>query len=275
MIGFARDLKRLTRLIIHKGLRHAVGMGLLSIRARLMRFFDQSWEKTEGLTFNHHHVPLASLTIQSPNKRHGFSYVPCTAIAVRALLDNIATDFSDFCFIDFGSGEGRSLVVASTYPFAEIIGVEFAKELHDTATHNLRKANPTAAQSGKLRSIHMDAAQFEIPRRNCVLYFYNPFEQAVMRQVLLNIEQAYRECGAEMFIVFHQSRAALETNDTNNASLFRAAHFLTECQIRISSRWTRFLMGSQDYYLFKTITPAAGVASLESFDQRAPSLIEA
>jgi hypothetical protein len=249
-------------------------MGLYSIRARLMRYFDRAWEKTEGMSFNHKHVPLATLTVESPNKRHGFSYVPCTAIAVRALLSNIPTDFSDFCFIDFGSGEGRSLVVASTYPFAEIIGVEFAKELHDTATQNLRKADPVAAQSGKLRSIHMDATQFEIPRRNCVLYFYNPFEAAVMRQVLLNIEQAYRECGAEMFIVFHQTRAALETNHTNNASLFRAAEFLSECKIRIPGMLTRFLMGSQDYYLFKTTSRTAGVSSSEFFEQRAPSLIE-
>lgn len=273
MIGFARDLKRLSRLVIQNGPRHAVGMGLYSIRARLMRFFDRAWEQTEGMHFDHKHVPLATLTVASPNKRHGFSYVPCTAIAVRAQLANIPADFSDFCFIDFGSGEGRSLVVASTYPFDEIIGVEFAKELHDAATPNLQKANSAAVQSGKLRSVHMDATQFEIPRRKCVLYFYNPFEQAVMRHVLLNIEQAYRECGAEMFIVFHQTRAALETNHTNNASLLRDASFLTECPVRIPSMLTRFLMGSQDYYLFRTITPTAGVTSSEFFDPCAPSLL--
>lgn len=274
MIGFARDLTKLTRTVMQKGPRHGVGMGLLSVRARLMRLLDRLCERTEGLSFNHRHVPLSTLSIQSPNKCHGFSYVPCTAIAVRALLANIEADFREFCFIDFGSGEGRSLIVAATYPFAEIIGVEFAQELHETALRNIKRANPAAAQSGRHRSVHMDATQFEVPRRKCVLYFYNPFGEAVLKQVLANIERAHRECGAEMFVVFHQTQAALENNHTNNVGLFRAAPFLAECRVRIPSFWMRFLLGSQEYYLFRTKALPAGVPPTGIVAQPEHSLLE-
>ena len=257
MIGLTRDIVKLTMLFRHRGLRHALGVALLAIRARLMRGSDAALERSMGLTFDESDVCLDSLRIDSPNKQHGFSYVPCTGIAVRALLDNIGADLSRFCFIDFGSGEGRSLIVASTRQFDQVIGIEFAKELHETAVRNINKANPAGARSGKLQSIHRDAALFEIPRRNCVLYFYNPFGEAVFRQVLSNIERVYRECRPKFYIIFHQTRANLEVDNTQNAELLRAAPFLTQCDIRFPTLWTRFLLGSQDHYIFETIENSA------------------
>jgi hypothetical protein len=225
MIGLTRDFAKLTKLLGRTGPTHAMGIALLAIRARLMRRADHAWERSKGLAFNESDVGLDTLHIASPNKRHGFSYVPCNGIAVRALLDNIKTDFSQFCFIDFGAGEGRSVVVASTYPFQQAIGVEFAQELHEAAVRNFQKADPAAAKSHRLQSVHMDAAQFEIPRTNCVLYFYNPFGEAVFRQVLLNIERVYRECQPKFYVIFYQTRSSLEIDNTKIAELLRAAPF--------------------------------------------------
>src|SRR5687768_6536093 len=108
MIGITRDIVHLTTLLRNRGLRHAIGIALLTIRARFMKRADEAWERSIGLTFNKK-IRLDALRIVSENKQHGFSYVPCNWIAVRTLLDNIGTDLSRYCFIDFGSGEGRSL----------------------------------------------------------------------------------------------------------------------------------------------------------------------
>ena len=253
MIGIIRDFVKFTRLFRNRGPRHAIGIAILTIRARLMRIFDEKWERSIGLTFDESNVCLKSLRVASPNKQHGFSYVPCTSIAVRTLLDSISTDLSRYCFIDFGSGEGRSLIVASTYTFDQVIGVEFAEELHEAAVRNIEKAKPAAARSGKLQSIRMDAAIFDIPRKDCVLYFYNPFDEVVFRRVLMNIERAFSESRPKYYIVFHQTRSKLEANNTKNARLLRAARFLKPCTIRFPTLWHRFLLGSQDLYIFETI----------------------
>ena len=248
-----RDCWKLVNLLQCHGPRHALGIALIALRERLMKRSDAAWERSLGVRFNDTNVSLDSLGIESANKQHGFSYVPCTGVAIRALLNNIKADLSRYCFIDFGSGEGRSLIVASTYAFDQIMGVEFAKELHGVAVHNINRANPFAATSGKLQAVHMDAALFEIPRRNCVLYFYNPFGEEVFGQVLANIERAHHECKAKYYIIYHQTRADLEVNHTRNAELLRAAPFLTPCPVQFRSWWTRFLLGSQDHFIFETV----------------------
>jgi predicted RNA methylase len=253
MIGLCGDFVKLTRMLRESGPRRAVGIALLAIRARLMRRLDVAWEKSLGLSFDESHISLESLHIDSPNKQHGFSYVPCTGVAVRTLLDSINSNFRGFCFIDFGSGEGRSLIIAATYPFDEIIGVEFANELHQVAGRNIAKASSVIPAITTVRSICLDAAQFNIPRKDCVLYFYNPFGEAVFKTVLRNIERVHRECGAKFYIVFHQTRADLETDNTKNAELLCAARFLKPFSIRFNSSWTRFLLGSQDLYIFETV----------------------
>jgi predicted RNA methylase len=253
MVGLINDFAKLIRLFREGGTRRAVGSALLAIRARLMRHSDAAWETSLGLSYNESDVCLNSLRIESPNKQHGFSYVPCTRVAVRTLLDSINRSFNRCCFVDFGSGEGRSLMIAAAYPFDEVIGVEFAEELHQAAVRNIAKAGPALAGNNRIQSIRHDAAQFDIPRKDCVLYFYNPFGEVVFQEVLKNIERVYRESGAKFFIVFHQTRADLENNNTKNAELLRAAPFLKPCDIRFPSLWTRFLLGSQDLYIFETL----------------------
>jgi hypothetical protein len=52
MIGFRRDFVKLTTLLRNRGLRHAIGIALLTIRARLMSRADKAWERSIGLKFN-------------------------------------------------------------------------------------------------------------------------------------------------------------------------------------------------------------------------------
>jgi hypothetical protein len=52
----------------------------------------------------------------------------------------------DFTVIDFGSGKGRALIVASECPFRRIIGVEFALELHRDAQQNIRAVSARVAR---------------------------------------------------------------------------------------------------------------------------------
>jgi len=46
-------------------------------------------------------------------------------------------DVSSHSFVDYGSGKGRVLLVASDYAFKKIVGVEFSKVLNDVAVANI------------------------------------------------------------------------------------------------------------------------------------------
>ena len=61
------------------------------------------------------------------------AYQPTEPVAFHEMLDAVqqapgpgqtTLNFRDFTFIDLGSGKGRTLLMASDYPFRRIVGVE-------------------------------------------------------------------------------------------------------------------------------------------------------
>src|SRR5580692_8694630 len=60
-------------------------------------------------------------------------YQPTDPALFHEMLDGLASqaylDFRGFTFLDFGSGKGRTLLMASDYPFRRIIGVELLPSL--------------------------------------------------------------------------------------------------------------------------------------------------
>ena len=125
--------------------------------------------------------PLWRLSIDSKNARFGFRYEATSEDEFTEALAMIPRPLEQFTFIDLGCGKGRTLVMAAQMHFDEVIGVEFAKELVETARRNLE----ILALSGTL--IHQDAAEFAFPDQNLVVYMYNPFGNEVMIKVLHNL----------------------------------------------------------------------------------------
>src|SRR5918996_1296859 len=82
---------------------------------------------------------LADLTIVGENTSHGGPYYASHPKFLFELLSSLDIDYPSYTFVDIGSGKGRVLLIASEFPFAEIIGVEFAKELHEIAAQNIRR----------------------------------------------------------------------------------------------------------------------------------------
>ncbi len=82
---------------------------------------------------------LSDLNIASPNWIHGKNYAAVEPERFRALMAALPINFSEFTFVDFGSGKGRALLLASEYPFKKILGLEFSPELHDVAVANIRR----------------------------------------------------------------------------------------------------------------------------------------
>ena len=250
MGGGFRDFYKLGAVIKESGLRHGLRFALLALRARIMRQSDQKRESSLGVE-TRENVELDSLDVASENKRHGFSFVPSSGRMVRVMLGSLPSDFRNFTFVDFGSGEGRVLLVAAMFPFREVIGVEFAKELHEVAVRNISKIAQPAAP-GRVRSLHVDAAQFDIPSNECVLYFYNPFSEHIFRQVLQNIERAHSTHRKKIYVLYQAVAGELETDKTNNVRMLREANFLSERQVRFPTLWDRFLLGSHELNIFET-----------------------
>lgn len=64
-------------------------------------------------------------------------YQPTPVRTMRALLRQLDADMGSSTFVDFGSGKGRVLLIASEFRFTRVIGVEFDEKLHRTARKNI------------------------------------------------------------------------------------------------------------------------------------------
>jgi predicted RNA methylase len=130
------------------------------------------------------------------------SYVPTPARAIRHALQSLPVQPRDFTFVDFGSGKGRALMVASGFGFPRVIGVEASSMLHEVALSNVARYTATTKGTRDIQCLHMDCLDFELPRSNVVLYMYHPFGASVLRRVLERVRQSVEESPREFFVIY-------------------------------------------------------------------------
>jgi hypothetical protein len=83
------------------------------------------------------------LALDQPNQIHAVSYRGSDPKYFSDAIASLPIDYAQFVFIDFGSGKGRPLLLATQFPFKHIIGVEFSEELHRIAEENIQTISET------------------------------------------------------------------------------------------------------------------------------------
>jgi hypothetical protein len=97
-------------------------------------------------------------------------------------------------FVDYGSGLGRILVAAATFPFSRITGIEFSTALIERCKGNLR--------TRQVQVVCMDAAGYRVPSDVTVFHFYNPFRGPTLRAVATDMARSLSEAPRQAWIVF-------------------------------------------------------------------------
>ena len=122
---------------------------------------------------------------------------------LEALRQQSRSDFRDLTFIDLGSGKGRTLLMASDYPFRQIIGVELLPALHRAARDNLSKYKNEKQKCFALETICADATEFAFPAEPTVLFLFNPFPESGLRRVVANLEQSLLAHPRAVYVLYH------------------------------------------------------------------------
>jgi hypothetical protein len=130
-------------------------------------------------------------------------YQPTDELLFRRMLDDLKIDFREFVFIDLGSGKGRTLLMASDYPFRHILGVELLPALHQIAEQNIALYKSASQLCYKLESVCADAREFVFPAESTVLYLFNPLTIQGLVKVLDNLEQSLRLAARPVYVLYH------------------------------------------------------------------------
>jgi SAM-dependent methyltransferase len=120
---------------------------------------------------------------------------------MQATQERLHLDLERFAFVDVGSGKGRALLLASDYPFREILGIELSHELEQVARANIVRY--TEARPGPpVISLQGDAADFPWPPGPLVIYMWNAFTEPVMERVFHNLEASLAQEPREVYLIY-------------------------------------------------------------------------
>lgn len=120
----------------------------------------------------------------------------------RQILTRLEINFRNYTFVDLGSGKGRALLLASAFPFREIVGVELSPKLHATAQENVARYRPPGQRCSKIECIQGDAAEYRFPEGPFVLYMWNAFEGPVFEKAVSNLEASLERAPREAYVLY-------------------------------------------------------------------------
>lgn len=184
--GFASTLSHIWRQALVKG----------------MRYLDANFDRRFG-TETTEIVELSDLVIGSENAKNGIYYEGIPERVLRDILDGLGIDYTQYTFVDFGSGKGRALMIASDYPFRRILGVEFAPALHEVALSNLKKYRASSQKCKDVQSICADATTWDLPQESIVAFLYTPFKPPVLQVVVDRLMATYWTSQHSLVLAFY------------------------------------------------------------------------
>ena len=135
-------------------------------------------------------------------------YQPASYRDLREMFDSIPITRKDV-FLDFGSGMGRGVCVAATYPFGSVIGIDIAPELCAIARQNIERLRPKLRCSD-VEIVNGNALEFEVPAKVSVIYFFNPFRGAILSTVLGNVAESLRGSPRKVRLLFYGTVSTAE-----------------------------------------------------------------
>lgn len=183
---------------------------MFPIKVRGRRFDARHGVRTAGV------VDFEDLDMKGLNIEHSNDYEAIDPKLFRKALHALKINYEDFIFVDFGSGMGRAVLLASEFPFRAVLGVEFSPELHRIAEDNIRRYQKGSRKCGDVKSVCMDALEYAVPDNPAVLFFYNPFKEQLLASVLENIRRSLEQNPREIRVIYVHPKLShlMDSDDT-------------------------------------------------------------
>jgi len=139
--------------------------------------------------------------IRSDNLKHASIYQATNYYLIEKAFQFLKDENVNYSITDFGSGKGRAMVVAAFYGFKRITGIDFAESLCREADLNIEKIKPFFPETN-FQIICDDAVNYKIENDTNVFFFFNPFDEVMMLQIIKNILSSLKKKSRKIYIVY-------------------------------------------------------------------------
>jgi methylase of polypeptide subunit release factors len=176
-------------------------------QARLNIEFDRQHgiETAEEQSLQTAGVPLADVA------RGNGVYRPLTEKLFRAAIASVGIDAAQFTFVDIGSGKGKVLFMAAEHPFKRIVGIEYARGLHEVALRNVATYRSKTQKCTDIEPVHGDALEYELPKGPLVLFIFNALAKEIMLELLKKLDSGVAsESARPVLLIYTNVRSVTE-----------------------------------------------------------------
>jgi SAM-dependent methyltransferase len=108
----------------------------------------------------------------------------------------------DYTLLDFGCGKGRATIVASEFPFRQVIGVELSPVLCAVARENAAIIARKFPGRPAITIINANVLEFALPAGKLVIFAYHPFGAEILAGVVKRFEATLAEETPHIFFVY-------------------------------------------------------------------------
>ncbi|HVA64202.1 MAG TPA: hypothetical protein VNF74_10795 [Terriglobales bacterium] len=202
---------RMRRSLAYRGAGRTLRVAVALAGYRLRRGFRAPRPHAFDLEFGTETASLAQASRYQGAGEGGNGHEPIDTVDFANLIAPLAGVIAGggFTFLDFGSGQGRALLLASDYPFARIVGVEHGLELHQSAERNLARYRSRRQRCPAIESLWADATTWELPLEPTVFYFCEPFQEPLLRRMAERVRASLGAHPRAGYVLYVGSLAAV------------------------------------------------------------------
>ena len=164
------------------------------------------------------------------NKIYSTFYVPTPIIPFIKLMKKLSP-LTDYVFVDFGAGKGRTMILAKECGFPRVKGLEFSFSLYKSAQKNIQNYKKKKGDIN-FELLNLDASKYIVQKEDNFFYFFNPFNEFILNQCLNNIHSSLKKNPRKALLVY-------QINKQDNTKYITAKDFFKLKEI-FNSRGTRF-----------------------------------
>jgi len=188
--------------------------------------YEGKYEKLLGIK-THSIVNLEQLTLAGDNTSENHHYQGASYFILFSIFEKLPDEMKSKTLIDFGCGKGRALFVAEYCGFTKLIGVDIAWELIDFANEN-KRVYQKKNQESSIEFVFNDATKYLIPNDATIFYFFNPFGESIMQQVISNIKESVKNNPREIMCIYlnPKFKAVFEKNGFKTVQEIKSWRYL-------------------------------------------------
>lgn len=144
---------------------------------------------------------LKRLTVVGDNKSNASIYQAANYYLLEKAFDFLQKEKANGNLVDFGSGKGRILAVAAFYGHKNIKGIEFASALSAIAKKNIEGIQWKFPET-IFTVLTENAVNYEIEKNDSIFFFFNPFDEIIVLEVVKNIMKSLKNYPRKIFVVY-------------------------------------------------------------------------